>query len=197
MSLRVHGGPCEEVVDPTWMVRLREREPRAIEWAIERFGESTRRLLTRLGVAHEELDDTLQEVFVKVWLHADRFRGESRLGTWIAAIAIRQARAVCRKRRTWRHWCQAWLGARGDWRPETRTHGDERIARMERGMARLRAADREILVLFHLEQRGVDEIAGLLGIRAAAVHARAHRARERLKQLIDDPPETRSSRSNR
>ena len=38
-------------------------------------------------IDHDESDDLLQEVFIKVWKNIDKFRGDSNLYTWLYKIA--------------------------------------------------------------------------------------------------------------
>ena len=59
------------------------------------------------------------------------------------------------------------------------------------GLARLRHADREVLVLRYLEELGVDEIAERLRLKRPAVDARLSRARRRLAEIVDLREETR------
>ena len=70
----------------------------------------------------------------------------------------------------------------------------ERLVRSEAG-ARVRAAldqlserDRELLVLRHLEQLSIREIAGVLGISEGAVKVRHVRALERLRDRLGQDP---------
>ena len=39
--------------------------------------------IRRLVVSHEDAEDVLQEVFIRVYRNLDQFRGESSLSTWI------------------------------------------------------------------------------------------------------------------
>ena len=48
-------------------------------------------------------------------------------------------------------------------------------------LARLRPHDREVFVLFYLEDMTLKEVARILGIRVGAVKTRLHRARKRLE----------------
>ena len=43
--------------------------------------------IRRLVVSHEDAEDILQEVFIRVFRHLPQFREESSLGTWIYRIA--------------------------------------------------------------------------------------------------------------
>jgi RNA polymerase sigma-70 factor (ECF subfamily) len=72
--------------------------------------------------------------------------------------------------------------------PSARLQRSELRARLEGALARLGEADREILVLRHLEQLSAAEIAAVLGIREGAVYTRHLRALERLRRLLGDDP---------
>ena len=66
----------------------------------------------------------------------------------------------------------------------------ERIARVYRVLDRLSDADRQILILFELEEMSGEQIAALLGIKVGNVWLRMHRARERfLKAFQASEPE--------
>ena len=43
--------------------------------------------IRRMVVSHEDAEDVLQEVFIRVFRHLDQFRDESSLSTWIYRIA--------------------------------------------------------------------------------------------------------------
>jgi RNA polymerase sigma-70 factor (ECF subfamily) len=58
--------------------------------------------------------------------------------------------------------------------------------RTKAALMQLKPHDREILVLRHLEQLGVEEIAGVLGISQTAVTSRHLRALQRLRRLLGD-----------
>jgi len=46
---------------------------------------------------HDETDDVLQVTFVKAWQNLDRFRGESKIFTWLYRIATNEALAAIKK----------------------------------------------------------------------------------------------------
>jgi RNA polymerase sigma-70 factor (ECF subfamily) len=68
--------------------------------------------------------------------------------------------------------------------PSTRLQRRELRDRVEAALARLPEADREVLVLRHLEQLTPREIAAVLGVREGAVYTRHLRALERLRALL-------------
>jgi RNA polymerase sigma-70 factor (ECF subfamily) len=62
----------------------------------------------------------------------------------------------------------------------------EVLARVRHALQRLSTNDREILVMRHLEQMNVVEIADVLGITKTAVTTRHLRAIQRLRELLGD-----------
>src|SRR5258706_9979748 len=57
------------------------------------------RVLFRMGVPREQLEDAGQEVFVTAYRSLDRFEGRSTVRTWLVGIAMRTASDARRRRR--------------------------------------------------------------------------------------------------
>jgi RNA polymerase sigma-70 factor (ECF subfamily) len=68
--------------------------------------------------------------------------------------------------------------------PSARERREDLRQRLEKALARLKESDREVIVLRHLEQFSVRDIAAVLGISEGAVKVRHARALERLRKLL-------------
>jgi RNA polymerase sigma-70 factor (ECF subfamily) len=68
--------------------------------------------------------------------------------------------------------------------PSHRLQQQETVARIQAALARLPATDREVLVLRHLEQLSVSDMAAVLGITQGAVKVRHVRALKRFRALL-------------
>lgn len=66
----------------------------------------------------------------------------------------------------------------------------EQSAQITDALADLSEGDREVLVLFHLEQLTISEICQVLGLTEAAVRSRRRRALERLAGILRSPGES-------
>jgi RNA polymerase sigma-70 factor, ECF subfamily len=77
------------------------------------------------------------------------------------------------------------LAGRGS-SPSARLERRELQERMRSALERLAERDREVLLLRHMEQLSVREIAAVLDISEGAVKVRHVRALERLRQTLDD-----------
>jgi RNA polymerase sigma-70 factor (ECF subfamily) len=76
------------------------------------------------------------------------------------------------------------LAARGS-SPSARLCRDELCSRVRSALARLAEADREVLVLRHLEHLSTSEIAAILGVTEGAVYTRHLRALRRLQTFLE------------
>lgn len=169
------------------------------EWGFQQiygeYREKICRYLTRM-VGEPEAEDLTQEVFVKVGLALDTFRGESRLSTWIYKIATHVALDRIRSSRNRRETQMfekeiaeteedkdVWTDRK---RPSTEQHV---INREMNGCIRgiieaLPDAYRYVIVLSELEGFKDSEISEIMGLSLRAVKIRLHRARAALKQEL-------------
>ncbi|HLX61002.1 MAG TPA: RNA polymerase sigma factor [Planctomycetota bacterium] len=140
------------------------------------------RLAQRLLGWRADVDDVVQDVFLAALSHAESFRGESSPWTWLAAITINRCRRQQRRTMLWRK-VAGWFGAR-----DAAPAADEQIQEGEVNR-RVRACvfalpekEREVVVLYYLEQFSAAEIGRMLGVSVNVVDVRLHRARAKLKR---------------
>jgi RNA polymerase sigma-70 factor (ECF subfamily) len=133
----------------------------------------------------------VQDVLVTALASRNKFRGQSRLETWITRIAINRCRS--HQRKTWvrTRLLRAWRERREPVRPsdaaDQRAIAHERSARVRAAVAQLPLALREVIVLCYLEELSVVETAKALSLRRGTVEVRLTRARQQLRTLL--PPE--------
>src|SRR3546814_21048891 len=53
----------------------------------------------RLVISHEDADDLVQEIFIRIWNHLDNFRGEAQLFTWIYRIATNECTSFLKRKK--------------------------------------------------------------------------------------------------
>lgn len=146
-------------------------------------------LVGRLGdrPAAEEL---LQEIMLDVWRHsARRFRGESRVRTWLLAIAHHRAcNEIRRRNREAVVEDPAAAPGAPDSAPGARDPGEsgqaEAAIDLDRALEQLSADHRQALELVFFHGLSIEEAAGLLGTAPGTVKSRLSRAKARLRALL-------------
>lgn len=160
--------------------------------AILRHEPAVRRLVHRLlgwPRSSTDADDIVQDVLLQAWRHRRHFRGDAAWQTWLVRIGINTTRSHQRRQSLRRRFFGAGEDECGAEAPtaDTPISGeplDARIAAVRSAMARLRHADREILVLRYLEQMPIESLAADLAVTRNALDARLSRARRRLRELL-------------
>lgn len=142
-------------------------------------------LLTQPG----DVDDVVQEVFLRAIERHGQFRGESSLETWLSRIAVNCCRIHWRRQRLSRMMPFRWgrdrhASANND--PAPASDFDERHVRVRQAVKRLPAAYREVIILYYLEEMSCHQVAQLLNLRQEAVRQRLVRARKRLHSFLQD-----------
>ena len=139
------------------------------------------RVLFHLGVPKRRLEDASQEVFVAM-LHAlPRFEGRSSLRTWIYGTCRNVARAERRRAREHTEIPTAEL-------PESvvqpAQEGELWIKRAHErlvaALASLEEEQRQVFVLFELEELTMEQIARMLGAPLRTCYSRLEKAREKV-----------------
>ena len=143
--------------------------------------------LTRDPLAAE---DVVQTAFEKALRHVAGFRGEARLSTWLHRIVTNEALVWLRtERRRIRPFLPEGDGGQAEaydpapQMPEI-LQLRERAARVQEGLRRLRANEREVLLRIFMEDQDYATIAIQTAAHHGAIKTRAFRARRRLRALL-------------
>lgn len=83
-----------KAVDDEYIMHLffvEKKEDEAFRLLVDKYKERLYWHIRKILVCHEDTDDVLQEVFVKIWQRFEEFRSESRLYTWMYRIATNEA----------------------------------------------------------------------------------------------------------
>ena len=193
-------GP-ENLEEDEFVDGLRTGSAKVLQEVMSVYRPRLHALALRLSGNHHDAEEIVQETFVRAFRGAPRFRHEASLGTWLHTIATNIARSRYQYwRRRKRHVTfsldtpsqeeihTAILDAIAIATTTAASEAEQNdlVERIERGMARLSARDRQILRLRNGQQAPYAEIARTLGIKMGTVKSRILRARERLRVFVND-----------
>lgn len=134
----------------------------------------------------EEAQDCVQEAFVRAWSHRRSLRNADHPEAWVRTTAYRLA--VSRWRRTVRSRRSPDRALSG--RPHTQPADETHVA-LVAALRELPEAQRRALVLHHIADLPVHEVAREVGSPEGTVKARLSRGRAALAALIADTQEAR------
>jgi RNA polymerase sigma factor (sigma-70 family) len=166
------------------------RKP-ADDWFNRLVAENHRRvtrLVYRLLGWHGEVEDIVQDVFLAALKSGKNFRDESSEWTWLAAIAINRCRTHRRRKVLEFRWLRRVRKSSSE-EMNSEMERSETCRRVREAVGALGTRDREVVVLFYLEDWSVAEICKVTGSSAGAVEVRLHRARKKLRVILGEAME--------
>jgi RNA polymerase sigma-70 factor (ECF subfamily) len=172
--------------DADLIQRWRRGECAAFEALVRRWQQPLARFLTRLVGRSELVQDLCQEVFLRVYLAAPRYREAGAFSTWLYRIALNVARDAGRRRR---HQPQPLAGS--ETTPDAGPGAAQLCERQELAQAVAEAVAglppplREALVLRHYEGLSFEEMSRLLQVPASTLKSRFAAALGRLRQRLE------------
>jgi len=180
------------------MVEAGTPREEAVPALLEEHGARIHALATRLCGDAGQAEDLVQEVFLQAWKDWQAFEGRAAPATWLWRIAARTCQRLQRRRAgepshlqpldealpfAAGHLGDARAGAGGG--PAAEAIRRESVARLERAVVVLPEDFRMPLVLKDVLGFPVAEVATILGLKAATVKTRLHRARLQLRAALD------------
>ena len=170
------------------------------EGAIRAIMQANNRKLYRIarGILRNdsEAEDVVQETYVRAFTHLESFRGDSRLATWLARIAMNEALGRLRRQRPTVDWTtlesgtpnaqiiQFPVSATSD-DPEKTMAQREIQHVVEQAVDELPEAFRIVFITRVIEGMNVEETAEILDIKPETVKTRLHRARTMLRENVE------------
>ncbi len=168
---------------------------RAFQAIMQKYNRRLYRIARSILRNDSEAEDAMQEAYISAFTHLKRFRGDSRLSTWLSRIVINEALGRLRARRPIVDVTAAEVDAmeadiiqfpgmeKTD--PE-RTMAQHEILRLvEQATDKLPDVYRTVFVTRVIEGMGIEETAEILGIRPETVKTRLHRARILVREHLD------------
>ena len=150
----------------------------ALEVLYDAYAPRLGRLFARLTLERATAAELLNDVFLVIWQKADSFRGDSRVSTWIFAIAYRMGLKALRSRKSSQSLDTAPPVDSGiqvlDWRRD-----------LDRALAKLSPEQRATTELTYYFGYSYREIAEQLGCPENTVKTRMHYARRKLRALLN------------
>jgi RNA polymerase sigma-70 factor (ECF subfamily) len=175
----------------------RRKDPVAIRLLIKQQNQRLYRIARSIVRDDSDAEDVLQEAYVRAFAGLEGFRGEARIGTWLARIVINEALGWRRRRRPTTEISLAstdtglnaqiipFPGANRIADPETTMARSEIHTLLERAIDGLPEGFREVFVARLVDGMSVEETAELFGIPPQTVKTRLFRARALLRREME------------
>lgn len=160
---------------------------RGFKMLMDNFQEPIYNYIRRLVVSHEDAEDVLQEVFIRVFRHLDQFRNESSLSTWIYRIATNESLRLLN------HQKEEGVVSSEDVQEELLSklkasdyidYENELAVKFQEAILSLPEKQRLVFNLRYYDELEYDDIARILDSKTETLKVNYHYAKEKIKEYI-------------
>lgn len=142
----------------------------------------------KIVLDHEDANDVLQNVFIKIWTGIDNFRGDSKLTTWLYRIAINESIAFLNKQRSQNNSsiddADSFLLSKLESDPYF--DGDEAQKKLQQAILALPEKQRLVFNMKYFDEMKYEEISDILETSVGALKASYHHAVKKIEEFLSN-----------
>jgi len=145
--------------------------------------------IRRLVVDHDDADDIVQDVFIKIWKNLDKFREDAQLYTWLYRIATNECITFLNKKKQRNQVSledenSAYLA--DTLKDSSHFNGNRAQQKLQEAILTLPDKQRLVFNMKYFEDLKYDEMSTILGTSVGALKASYHLAVKKIEQYFYD-----------
>jgi RNA polymerase sigma factor (sigma-70 family) len=184
-----------EKTDSELVMLARRGDKDAFGLLAQRYQSVAWRFALRLTGNEDAVQDLVQETMLQAYLSLGSLHNTARFKSWLCGIVLNVSRNYMRERRVAFFSLEAIFEGLHFYpsplyetppTPEQLAEEQERYRIVFNAVNALSAADRDVILLFYYAQLSLREVVSVLNVAEGAVKVRLHRARQRLKVILQE-----------
>ena len=135
---------------------------------------------------HEDANDLVQEIFLKIWTALPSFRGDAQLFTWVYRIATNETLNWLRREKVRSALRFTTIDAEMERRIDNDPYfdGDAADRALSKAVAKLPEKQRQVFVMRYYDELPYEEMSTILGTSVGALKASYHIAQEKVRAAL-------------
>jgi RNA polymerase sigma factor (sigma-70 family) len=142
--------------------------------------------IRRMVIDHDDANDVVQNVFIKVWRGLDGFKGDSKLYTWLYRIATNESLTFLKQKRggTFVSFDEVSHHLSGSLEADHYFKGDEIQKKLQQAILTLPDKQRLVFNLKYFDEMKYEEMSQVLETSVGALKASYHHAVKKIEEFI-------------
>jgi RNA polymerase sigma factor (sigma-70 family) len=162
------------------------RKHYAFNLLVRKYQEKIYYFVRRLVIDHDDADDVVQNIFIKVWNNLDSFREDSKLFTWLYRIAVNESLSFLKSKQL-----RSYLSLSSPEAMMVRAlqddnyfDGTEIQRRLTQAIIRLPKKQQLVFNMRYYDDLSYDEISEIVGTSVGALKASYHFAMKKIEEFV-------------
>ena len=158
------------------------KQNKAFEILLDKYKEKVYFQIRRIVLNHDDTDDILQNVFIKVFRGIKGFKGESKLSTWIYRIAYNESINFLKlKEKKYFYSSEIMMNTMvNNLREDPYFDGDEVELKLQGIISRLPKQQKIVFQMKYFQELKFREISEILGVTTGALKASFYLAKQKI-----------------
>jgi RNA polymerase sigma-70 factor (ECF subfamily) len=169
-----------------WMARIREGDMEALRLLVETHQARIIGTISKMLGSDAESEDLAQQVFIRIWKSAPRYKPTAKFTTWLFRITRNLVFNELRRKRHFADQAEETPEPteRADKEPDQVLLGEELQLAIQDAINRLPESQRMAIILRRYEEMPYEDIAKVMGTTIPAVKSILFRARAELRERL-------------
>ena len=173
----------EEIIE---LFHSERGEDQAFRMLIKEYGERLYWHIRKIVISHEDSNDILQNVFVKIWKGIEEFRYEAKLFTWMYKVATNEAINFLNEKRRKPYGNSEEITVMMENRLESDPYfdGDDIQRELQKAVLRLSERQRLIFNMKYYDDMKYEDMAEILNVAVGTLKATYHMAVKKIEESL-------------
>ena len=176
-----------EFIEDDEIIRLfqeRKREQEAFRLLVNKYKERLYWHIRKIVINHDDTDDLLQNVFVKIWQGLQEFRNDSKLYTWMYRIATNESLNFLneKSRKVYGNSDEISVYLENTLESDTYFSGDKIQKELQRAILTLSERQRLIFNMKYFDDMPYEDMADVLGVAVGSYLSQRRKKNRRKSQ---------------
>ncbi len=144
--------------------------------------------IRRILLDHDDTNDVIQNVFIKVWKNFENFRQDSQLYTWLYRIATNESLTFLKqkKRRAFVSFSDVEYEMADSLNNDPLFTGDKIQLKLQQAILKLPPQQRIVFNMKYFDAMKYEEISEILGVTIGALKATYHHAVKKISKYVSE-----------
>lgn len=168
------------------LFRDADKKHYAFNLLVRKHQENIYYFVRRMVIDHDDADDVVQNIFIKVWNNLDSFREDSKLFTWLYRIAVNESLSFLKSKQL-----RSYLSLSSpdammvkSLQSDPYFNGNEIQKRLSEAIIRLPKKQQLVFNMRYYDDLSYDEMSEILGTSVGALKASYHFAVKKIEDFV-------------
>ena len=168
------------------LFHLKNKKEEAFRLLVDEYKEKLYWHIRKIVLSHEDCNDILQNVFVKVWQGLKEFRYEAKLYTWMYRIATNESLNFLneKSRKVYGNSDEISVYLENTLESDTYFSGDKIQKELQRAILTLSERQRLIFNMKYFDDMPYEDMADVLGVAVGTLKATYHNAVKKIEENL-------------